>query len=49
MLPTIASPKLSRKLRSHNTIENCNSKLRDELLNAEIFYTLRKAKALVNR
>jgi len=30
-------------------IESFNGKLRDELLNGEIFYTLREAKALINR
>jgi len=30
-------------------IESFNGKLRDELLNGEIFYTLREAKVLINR
>lgn len=30
-------------------IESFNGKLRDELLNCEIFYTLREAKVLINR
>jgi len=30
-------------------VENFNGKLRDELLNGEIFYTLREAKVLIER
>lgn len=33
----------------HGDIESCNGKFRDELLNGELFYTLREAQVIIER
>jgi putative transposase len=42
-------PSASRSSRENGTIESFNGKLRDELLNREIFYTLPEACILIEQ
>jgi putative transposase len=42
-------PSVSRSSWENGAIESFNGKLRDELLNREIFYTLPKARILIER
>ena len=44
-----ASVNVSAALRTNGYIESFNGKLRDELLNGEIFYTLKEAQVLIER